>query len=432
MTDETSVRPARLLRFEGTMEATADGLRRRTDMLADAIAQYEATCNAEFRAPTSGLTTTVRDLAGDFDDWGAWTGSIARAAISADDYFCSPWGLNPDDDEDVFRVSTGWLAGQLGSDPYRGVADGTASVMARGLDIDYDQSGPPAWIDHLSGGGDLAGIASELLKAQIRVVEGMSVNAVIRITTTDTSVRVLRGNVLVTTYTVTQMEARLRVPVQAPARWTTVARGLGRLSGALGFGAGFLTQWDHDQNRPTGERLARSAGRGAAGLGGGILGGMGAGAIGSAVCGPGAPLCVAPFVIGGGILGGLGADKLFDSWFNDDPKPGEYDLDSLEDIIAADGDEAEVIDEINAGVEELVQELLEENPPPPSPLDFIGPRLLPGCTTPPPVDLVTLLDDLRSGPTTPVEPVDPWERFTFDGPALGPTRERAEALFGPP
>jgi hypothetical protein len=45
----SACRPERLVRFDGTLDAVADGLARRRNTLDDALAAYRATCDVDFR-----------------------------------------------------------------------------------------------------------------------------------------------------------------------------------------------------------------------------------------------------------------------------------------------------------------------------------------------------------------------------------------------
>jgi hypothetical protein len=348
----SSCRPNRLLRFEEAVDAAIDGLRTRAGILDDALAHYRATCEWEYRAATVGTEDVVSAFGTGARDWGRWTGDVARAFLSAaavDAYMGLPGTI---DGEDVMTRTDGELLGYLadeldeGEDPFRGIPEGAAAQLAQGLGLEYDQSGPPAWIDYLADGGSALEISGLLMEGTARALAGIPASVPVVLRIEHGSLQLFADGTMVATFSEVEMLARLRVPSAGAPRLAATGRWLGRVSNVLSGVAGFATQWEADEGMGSGSRVLRAATRGGTSVLGSMLGGAGGGFAGGAlagtVCGPGAPVCSGVLGTGGAIVGALAGGLLGDQaadllpWMDPhEPRPVEHDLDALTDLIAA-------------------------------------------------------------------------------------------------
>jgi cell division septation protein DedD len=333
-TGESSCRPARLERFDETIGAICDGLVIRAGLLDDALATYRATCDVELRAPTVGTGGMVRGLASGLRDMGNWTGAVGAAFRAAAEAADVPWGI---DAEDTMTLDDRSIVGHLAQwdDPYRGVAEGAAAQLARDLGADYDPDEPPAWVDILGQGGNVADVLSPLLEGAAAAMADARPGVTITMVAESASLVVLADGSAIARFSRAELTARLMLPSANAARLSSAALWVGRAGNALAFVAGAGAQWYADAGLPTPERLGRAVVRG----GGIALGGAGGGVLAGLACGPGAPVCSTvlgiTFAFGGAWLG----DKFVDALpFMDSPEPGEHDLGDLTATIASEGD----------------------------------------------------------------------------------------------
>jgi hypothetical protein len=342
MADETSsCRPARLIRFETTVDGTCDGLLRRVGDLEDALATYRSSCGLEYRAPTADTDNVVREFTRGLRDLGRWTGDVGRAFIAVDivDAYMDMRGF---DEESVITVPDDVIADHRHledwDDPFRGVADGEAEALADSLGQDYTQDGPPSWLQHLEDGGTAADIAAGLLEGTAKALADLPPYVKITLRVEHGTVIVMRNGTVIARWVEAELSATLRTPAAAASGLASTAKWIGRAGTVLAGAAGFLEQWFGDEGMPTDERVVRATTRGVGAAGGGVLGGLLAGAAAGTVCGPGAPVCSTILGISGAILGGLGGSWLSGllPWMDEPepPKPGERDRDEIEDIIA--------------------------------------------------------------------------------------------------
>ncbi|CAN5622250.1 hypothetical protein BH20ACT2_BH20ACT2_08150 [soil metagenome] len=314
MTEEASCIPDRLVRFNETVQAAADGLVRRVNDLDDALSTYVASCDAEYVVDCRDAAESVSEWRGNYRAFGTWTADVGRAFEAADEHGGTV----------VDHLPAMWA-----DDPFLGVPAPTGAEDP----IAGDQDGPPAWLETLKETGDLAGISAELIKGYAGVLAGLPDSVTVTVRITNGTVEILSDGAVVARYTQLEVTARLVTPRAGPGL-TATGRWLSRAGNILGFVPGFAEQYAGDSGMPTDERLLRAATKGL-GVGGGAM----AGATAGLACGPGAPVCSTVLAIGGGILGGILGDKLTDllPWM-DEPEPGEHDLGAIEDVIADPGD----------------------------------------------------------------------------------------------
>ncbi|MEJ7584034.1 MAG: hypothetical protein WKF43_08090 [Acidimicrobiales bacterium] len=79
---DASCRPARLLRFDETVQSMADGLYRRVGPLEDALDAYVATCDAAYVVDCRDGVAAVSEWRGNFRVQGSWTGNVGRAFVA--------------------------------------------------------------------------------------------------------------------------------------------------------------------------------------------------------------------------------------------------------------------------------------------------------------------------------------------------------------
>lgn len=380
MADDASCIPERLIRFNDTVQAAADGLYRRVGPLDDALVAYVAACDARYVVDCLDATEAVSAWRGDFRAFGTWTADVGRAFQAAD--------------ENGGAVAD-YLPDMWADDPFLGVP---APVPGVDDPISGDQDGPPQWLETLKEGGDLAGISSELIKGYAGVLAGLPDSVTVTVRVVNGSVEILSDGAVVARYTELEVTARLITP-RAGTGLTAAGKWLGRAGNVLGFVTGFAEQYLGDEGLPADERLLRATTK-AVGVGGGAM----AGATAGLACGPGAPLCSTVLAIGGGIVGALAGDALTDllPWM-DEPEPGEYDLEAIEEAIADPGEGDGPGEQALAAVDLLASDVaLAETEDEPALQAALGPIL------PPREDLLDILEpepEPQPGPTpTPPEP----------------------------
>lgn len=330
MTGRSSCRPARLERFEETIDAACDGLVTRVGQLEAALADYRGSCSAEYRAPSADTGEVVRSLIAGLRDLGRWTGAVGGAfRQAAEDAGVSGWLLDapfPLDDSAI----AGYLADEW-DDPYRGVPEGMASQLLADLGHDYDQDEPPAWVDLFGDGASLADVVGPLLESSAAGLARLPPGVTVTLRVESGMVAVLADGAVVARVTQSELSATILLPRGAAPGLATAATWTSRAGFALAFVAGAGGQWYGDAGRPVPERVARATTRGLGVAGGGLLGAQ----LGLA-CGPGAPVCSTVLGIAGAFGGAALADAMVDAlpWM-DTPEPGEHDLDDLTAGIAA-------------------------------------------------------------------------------------------------
>jgi hypothetical protein len=83
MSEVSSARPARLIRFGVATDNVHEGLSRRIEKLREALAHYERTCDPDYRMPTADTVDVVgawRDQARQPGDWVRAVGKAVEAA----------------------------------------------------------------------------------------------------------------------------------------------------------------------------------------------------------------------------------------------------------------------------------------------------------------------------------------------------------------
>jgi hypothetical protein len=332
---ESSCRPARLERFDATVGALCDGLGIRAGLLDDALAAYRSSCDPSFRAPTAESDEMVRAVASALRDLGQWAGAVGAAFRRAAEAEGLPgwFGLDGELTLADARIEDG-LGGW--SDPYRGVAEGTASQLARDLGVDDDPDGPPAWVELVGDGTTVTDVLGPLLAGTALGLAGLPPGVAVTLRVEAGAVAVLADDAVVTRLSRSELSARLMLPTAGAPRVAAAATWVGRAGSALAFLAGGGEQWHADGGLPASRRVARAVTRG-----GGVAAlSAGAGAAGveaGAVCGPFMPVCSTVFGIGGAIAGGIAGGAIVDAlpWM-EPPPPGEHDLGIISHEIAAD------------------------------------------------------------------------------------------------
>jgi hypothetical protein len=332
---ESSCRPARLERFDATVGALCDGLGIRAGLLDDALVAYRSSCDPSYRAPADDSDEMVRAVAAALRDLGQWTGAVGGAFRRAGDAAGLPGWFGYDGemtlaDARIEDALGGW------SDPYRGVAEGAASQLARDLGVDYDPDGPPAWVDLLGDGATVTDVLGPLLEGTALGLADLPPGVTVTLRAESGGVAVLADGAVVTRLSQAELSAHVMLPTASAPRVAAAATWVGRAGAALAFLAGAGEQWYADTGLPPQQRVARAVARG------GTVSGLSAagGALGvkvGAVCGPAMPVCSTVFGIGGAIAGGLAGDAILSSTpLMETPPPGEHDLDAITDGIAAD------------------------------------------------------------------------------------------------
>lgn len=334
MSETASCIPDRLIRFNETLQAAADGLVRRVNDLDEALSTYVASCDPAYVVDCRDAADSVSEWRGDYRAFGTWTADVGRAFEAADE-------------KGGYVVDH--LPAMWADDPFLGVPPPTDADDP----IAGDQDGPPAWLDTLKETGDLAGISAELIKGYAGVLAGLPDSVTVTVRITNGTVEILSDGAVVARYTQLELTARLVTPRAGPGL-TATGRWLGRAGNILGFVTSFAEQYTGDEGLPADERLLRAATKGL-GVGGFAM----AGATAGLACGPGAPVCSTVLAIGGGILGGIFGDKITDllPWM-DEPEPGEHDLGAIEDVIADPGDGDGPGDATLAGVDLLASDVV--------------------------------------------------------------------------
>jgi hypothetical protein len=326
----SACRPERLVRFDGTLDAVADGLARRRGTLDDALAAYRATCDVDLRAPTVDTVEVLRGFGGGLRDFGNWVGGVGRA-------FKDAIGSGQHDYDEVYTFDDGRVLEYLslyldpGADPYRGVTEGAGSWLAAGIGLDYDQDEPPAWIDYLAAGGTIGDVMSPLLQGSADGLSRLPQFASLTVRLEGGGLVIYGDEALAAAFSA-QLHARIRLPVGQASRLATASTWVGRIGTGMAGVAGAADQWYADAGLPLGERVLRSGTRGASAAFGSVAG---AWALTSLACGPGAPACATV----AGIVGAFGGSWLFDEvtdelpWM-DEPGPAERDLGEVRDRVA--------------------------------------------------------------------------------------------------
>jgi len=331
---ESSCRPARLERFDATVGALCDGLGIRAGLLDDALVAYRSSCDPSYRAPTEDSDEMVRAVAAALRDLGQWTGAVGGAFRRAGQAAGLPGWFGFDGEMTLAHARIedalgGW------SDPYRGVAEGAASQLARDLGVDYDPDGPPAWVELLGDGATGTDVVGPLLEGTAMGLADLPPGVTVTLRAESAVVAVLADDAVVTRLSQAELSARLMLPTASAPRVAAAATWIGRAGAALSFFAAAGEQWYGDAGLPTQQRVARAVTRG----GGITAGSVGIGWIGvqlGAVCGPAAPVCATAFGAAGAIAGGLAGDAIVDAVpFMEPPPPGEHDVDAVTDAIAA-------------------------------------------------------------------------------------------------
>lgn len=332
---ESSCRPARLERFDATVGALCDGLAIRAGLLDDALVAYRTACDPSFRAPTADSDEMVRAVASALRDLGRWTGAVGSAfRRAADDQGLPGWfGLDGEMTLADARIEDG-LGGW--SDPYRGVAEGTASQLAGDLAVDDDPDGPPAWVELVGDGTTVTDVLGPLLEGAAVGLADLPPGVAVTLRVEAGAAAVLADGAVVARLSRSELSARLMLPTAGAPRVAAAATWVGRAGSALAFLAGAGEQWHADGGLPSSPRVARAVTRG-----GGVAAlSAGAGAAGveaGAVCGPFVPVCSTVFGIGGAIAGGVAGEAIVEAlpWM-EQPPPGEHDVGIVTDEIAAD------------------------------------------------------------------------------------------------
>jgi hypothetical protein len=329
----SACRPERLVRFDGTLDAVADGLARRRGTLDDALAAYRATCDVELRAPTVDTVEVLRGFGGGLRDFGGWVGGVGRS-------FEDAIGSGEHDYDEVYTYDDGQVLEYLslyldsGADPYRGIPEGAGSWLAAGVGLDHDQDEPPAWIGYLAAGGDIGDVMSPLLQGSADGLARLPEFASLTVRFEGAGLVVYGDEALAAAFSA-QLHARVRLPVGQASRLATASTWVGRIGTGMAGVAGAADQWYADAGLPLPERVVRSGTRGAAAAGGSVAGA--AIAVG-VLCGPGAPACATVAGIAGAFGGSYLADWAVDLLpYMDDPEPAERDLSAVADRIAAPG-----------------------------------------------------------------------------------------------
>jgi hypothetical protein len=331
---ESSCRPARLERFDATVGALCDGLGIRAGLLDDALVAYRSSCDPSYRAPTEDSDEMVRAVAAALRDLGQWTGAVGGAFRRAGQAAGLPAWFGFDGEMTLAHARIedalgGW------SDPYRGVAEGAASQLARDLGVDHDPDGPPAWVELLGDGATGTDVLGPLLEGTAMGLADLPPGVTVTLRAESAVVAVLADDAVVTRLSQAELSARLMLPTASAPRVAAAATWIGRAGAALSFFAAAGEQWYGDAGLPTQQRVARAVTRG----GGITAGSVGIGWIGvqlGAVCGPAAPVCATAFGAAGAIAGGLAGDAIVDAVpFMEPPPPGEHDVDAVTDAIAA-------------------------------------------------------------------------------------------------
>lgn len=339
VTDISSCRPGRLVRYNDTIAAVCDGLVRRAGALDDALADYRASCSPEYRATTYATDDTLRDYTSGLRELGAWTREVGRGFLVADAVEAYMDPLSGTFDPEGIRTRTdAEILAELDEDfpdPYLGVPEGMAEALAEDLDVPYDQDEPPAWIDYMEDGGNAAEVASRLMEGSARVLAGLPPELRITFRYTSEAVELWSDGVLVHRYTDLELQARLRLPTASSSRILAASKWVGRVGSLAQFATGTYGQWSADADLDTGPRIGRAVTRGGIPLVTGLVGGAAAGL----ACGPGAPVCSTVLGIAGALGGAFLGDRFVDvlPWMDEpeEPLPGENDLDAIEDGIAS-------------------------------------------------------------------------------------------------
>lgn len=332
---ESSCRPARLERFDATVGALCDGLGIRAGLLDDALVAYRSSCDPSYRAPTEDSDEMVRAVAAALRDLGQWTGAVGGAFRRAGQAAGLPGWFGFDGEMTLAHARIedalgGW------SDPYRGVAEGAASQLARDLGVDYDPDGPPAWVELLRDGATGTDVLGPLLEGTAMGLADLPPGVTVTLRAEYAVVAVLADDAVVTRLSQAELSARLMLPTASAPRVAAAATWIGRAGAALSFCAAAGEQWYGDAGLPTQQRVARAVTRG-----GGVTGfSVGGGALGvqaGALCGPFMPVCSTALGVGGAIAGGLVGEATVEAlpWM-EPPPPGEHDVDAVTDAIAAD------------------------------------------------------------------------------------------------
>jgi hypothetical protein len=276
----------------------------------------------------------VRAVAAALRDLGQWTGAVGGAFRRAGQAAGLPGWFGFDGEMTLAHARIedalgGW------SDPYRGVAEGAASQLARDLGVDYDPDGPPAWVELLGDGATGTDVLGPLLEGTAMGLADLPPGVTVTLRAESAVVAVLADDAVVTRLSQAELSARLMLPTASAPRVAAAATWIGRAGAALSFFAAAGEQWYGDAGLPTQQRVARAVTRG----GGITAGSVGIGWIGvqlGAVCGPAAPVCATAFGAAGAIAGGLAGDAIVDAVpFMEPPPPGEHDVDAVTDAIAA-------------------------------------------------------------------------------------------------
>lgn len=334
-TGESSCRPARLERFEQTVHALCDGLVTRAGLLDDALATYQASCDSEYRAPTAGTGEVVRAVAAGLRDAGEWTGSVAAAFRKAmEDAGVGGWDVLL---ERPMTLADSAILAELDDwdDPFRGVPEGMAAQLAADLGVDYDPDGPPAWVDVLSDGGTVADVVGPLLKGTELGLARLPSSVTVTLQIEAGTVAVFADGAVVARLSQAELRAQVMLPGASAPRLAAASKWVGRVGFALAFAASAGQQWHLDAGRPTHERVVRAAARGTSVATGAVVGAYGGVQLGTA-CGPLTPVCSPVLGIGGALTGGIVGDRVLNIVpFMDPPRPGEHDLGTITDGIAA-------------------------------------------------------------------------------------------------
>jgi hypothetical protein len=320
----SSARPERLLRFERTAGAVAEGMRARAGILGNALDHYLARCQGPHRVTAvEGSDDVLRAWASGAGTFGEWVGDVGRAFLGADVVDVLVAGVPalaeraPGTDEVRTRADRTIRAGLAGDwdDPHLGVAEGRAARLAADLGLDDDQDAPPSWHRHLESGGKAIDIFDSLAASTAEAItatpgllptelRGLFSVGVARATFFDDGTMLLRQRSLT-------IDAHLRLPsaTATASRLNGASKWLGRTGNVLTFATGAQEQWERDAYLDDTNRAVRAGARGFVTAGSAAVAakaGLTAGATIGLGCGPWAIVCSPVLGTAGGVLAGMG------------------------------------------------------------------------------------------------------------------------------
>jgi hypothetical protein len=258
-----SCRPARLVRFEGNVDASIEGLSIRMRALLHALDQYVASCDPAYVVPgCRDVVDALRQWRSEYQAFGRWTGDVGRAVLAVDaiDHYTDVGGLAGGDDEDVVVVDTWRLLGELGRHRTGDLLLGVPYRPTGYPRLSDNGDGPPKWLASVNKGSTYFDVAAGLMKwAGTTLPDEIQLSAALRVSRTATTLTD-EGGLLLRSST-WELAGELSM-AGANGGATRLGTWLGRAGAALAFAGGFASQWIGDTDMPTSDRLLRATERG--------------------------------------------------------------------------------------------------------------------------------------------------------------------------